>query len=122
MSGGVAQEGEPAPEPLAGGVANAGAVFRIGDEVQRPAGPHAERISSLLRHLQSAGFHGAPVQLRAADSQERLRYIPGDVATPPYPAWAQTDEALASVARLLRPFHVASQSFPPGASRNGATR
>jgi len=38
-------------------------------------------------------------------------YVAGDVALPPYPAWAQTDEALASTARLIRGLHDASVGF-----------
>ncbi len=45
------------------------------------------------------------------DGRERLRFISGDVAIPPYPDWAQTDEALASITRLMRRFHDASASF-----------
>jgi hypothetical protein len=36
------------------------------------------------------------------DGRERLEFIDGDVPVPPYPAWAQTDAALESVAVLLR--------------------
>ncbi len=45
--------------------------------------------------------------------EERLRFVEGDVAVPPYPAWVQTDAALASVARLLRRFHEASTIVSP---------
>src|SRR5262249_9647330 len=34
-------------------------------------------------------------------------------AIPPYPDWVQTDDALASMARLLAGFHTASRSFDP---------
>src|ERR687898_2736784 len=43
------------------------------------------------------------------DGRERLRFIEGEVAIPPYPTWAQSDEALASVATLLRTMHDASE-------------
>lgn len=43
------------------------------------------------------------------DSRVRLCFIPGDVAIPPYPDWAQTDNALASVAVLIRSLHDASE-------------
>ena len=45
------------------------------------------------------------------DGRERLEFIDGDVPVPPYPAWAQTDAELESVAVLLRRFHDASSSF-----------
>lgn len=43
------------------------------------------------------------------DGRERLRYVAGDVGIPPYPGWAQADEALASVAVLIRRLHDASE-------------
>jgi aminoglycoside phosphotransferase (APT) family kinase protein len=50
------------------------------------------------------------------DGRERLGFIEGDVPVPPFPAWAQADDALASVAALLRRFHDASRSFDPAGS------
>jgi len=47
------------------------------------------------------------------DGRERLSFVPGDVAVPPYPEWVQRDDALASVATLLRRFHDAAASFDP---------
>ncbi len=44
-----------------------------------------------------------------ADGRERLVFIEGDVAVPPFPAWVQTDDSLASVAILMRRFHDASR-------------
>lgn len=44
-----------------------------------------------------------------ADGRERLVFIEGDVAVPPFPAWVQTDDSLASVAFQLRRFHDASR-------------
>ena len=96
-------------EPLHGGVANAGAVVRSGDHVLRPSNPHSASIHSLLTQIRSHGFSGAsePVSIDP-DGRERLRYVPGDVPIPPYPAWAQSDDALASVASLIRGLHDAS--------------
>jgi aminoglycoside phosphotransferase (APT) family kinase protein len=93
-------------QPLTGGIANAGAVVRRGDLVLRPTGPHTATVQRFLAELRAAGFDGAP-QPRGMtdDGRERLGFIPGDVAVPPYPAWAQTDEALASIARLMRRLH-----------------
>ncbi len=77
---------------LAGGVANAGRVVRVGDHVLRPSNPSTGSIHSLLASLHAAGFDGAPVPLGvAADGRERLVFIEGDVALPPYPDWARTD-------------------------------
>jgi hypothetical protein len=102
------------PEVLAGGVANAGAVVRIGGEVLRPAPPAAGAIHALLRHVRAAGFDGVPEPLGLEpDGRERLTFVPGDVVAPPYPAWVQEDAALASIASLLRGFHDAQAGFEP---------
>ena len=99
-------------EILAGGVANSGAVRRIGDEVVRPSNPHSRSIHRFLSALAARGFAGASVPLGIDDDgQERLVFIEGDVAIPPYPQWVQTDEALASLATLMHRFHVASEGF-----------
>lgn len=96
-------------EFLQGGVANAGAVVRSGNHVLRPANQHSASIHRFLTRLRSRGFLGAsePVSIDP-DGRERLLYVPGDVPLPPYPPWAQTDSALASVALLIRGLHAAS--------------
>jgi hypothetical protein len=104
---------------LQGGVANAGAVVRDGDHVLRPASPHTPTIHAFLTFLREEGFEAAssPVGIDA-DGRERLVFIEGDVAFPPYPAWAQTDMALATAASLIRRLHDVSARFtpPPGAT------
>jgi thiamine kinase-like enzyme len=101
-------------EVLHGGVANAGAVTRSGVHVLRPSNEHTASIHRFLAWLPDAGFHEASVPVAVdPDGRERLGFIEGDVPVPPYPAWAQTDTALASVASLLRRFHDASRSFDP---------
>lgn len=100
--------------PLSGGVANAGAVVRVGDHVLRPASAHTASIHRFLRHLRDGGFDGAPEPVGVdPDGRERLRWVDGDVALPPYPAWVQRDEALCSIARLLRRMHDAAAGFDP---------
>src|SRR5215218_7701967 len=99
---------------MAGGVANAGAVTRDGDHVLRPSNPHTPTIHAFLRFLREEGFSGAsnPIGIDP-DGRERLEYIAGDVAVPPYPAWAQTDMALATAAALLRRLHDVSVRYVP---------
>jgi phosphotransferase family enzyme len=98
--------------PLAGGTANRGLVVRRGNTVRRPLRPTSVGTHTLLRHLEQVGFDGAP-RLLGVDTQNRevLTFIPGDAVTPPYPAWSLTDEALGSVARLLRRYHEAVAGF-----------
>jgi hypothetical protein len=106
----VQRRGDDEPEVLMGGVANAGAVLRIGDEVRRPVGPHVEPIHDHLLALRNAGFDGVPRPLGFDEQgRERLEFIAGDVAVPPYPAWVQADDALRSLGALMRRFHETSR-------------
>ena len=97
-------------ELLHGGVANAGAVVREGAHVLRPGNEHSVSILRFLSELEGAGFKAAPIPVGLEpDGRERLHYIPGDVAIPPFPGWVQADDALTSVAVLLRSLHDASE-------------
>lgn len=98
-------------EELSGGVTNAGAVFRRGDIVDRPAQPHAPAIHRFLGALAEHGFTGAPQPVGLADGREQLTFVAGDVAVSAYPAWSMTEPALASVGALLRRFHDASSAM-----------
>jgi hypothetical protein len=101
-------------EVLVGGVANAGSVVRVGDEVRRPTSAHTESIHEFLSALAANGFDGASVPLGIdALGRERLTFIEGDVAVPHYPRWAQTEEALGSLASLMARFHAASARIGP---------
>ena len=104
---------------LYGGVANAGAVVRQGQHVLRPSNPHTETIHAMLRCVNERGFTGASNPIGVdPDGRERMEFIPGDVAIPPFPAWVQTDHALASIAALIREYHEAVRGFvePPDAT------
>lgn len=62
-----------------------------------------------MRSLRDAGFEGAPLPAgMARDGRERFVFIEGEVPLPPYPQWARSDEALVSMAVLMRRFHQAS--------------
>ncbi len=100
--------------PLLGGTANRGKVVRVGDTVRRPQRPTSPATHALLVHLADIGFDGAP-RFLGVDAQDRevLTYIPGTAVTPPYPDWALTDDALVSVADLLREYHQAAERFDP---------
>ncbi len=96
-------------EILHGGVANADSVVRSGPHVLRPSNPHSGSIHRALTGLRDAGFDGAsnPVGIDP-DGRERLEFIAGAVPLPPYPDWARSDAALASVTQLLKGLHDAS--------------
>ncbi|MER7246256.1 phosphotransferase [Kribbella sp. NPDC000426] len=103
-----------AEQELAGGIANAGRVVRVGPHVLRPSSPHSSSIHAFLRAVKDAGFEGAPTAVGIdEDGRERLVFIEGDVPVAPYPEWSQSDTALASVARLLRGLHDAARKFDP---------
>src|ERR687888_1013747 len=97
---------------LSGGLTNAGLVTRVGDTVRRPRRDNSPSTWALFDHLERAGFDGAPRFLGLDDrGREILSFIPGEAVVEPYPAWALTDEALVSVAELLRRYHDAAASF-----------
>ena len=102
------------PEVLTGGTTTRGRVVRIGDTVRRPWRTTSPATIALLQHLADVGFPGAS-RFVGVDEQGRevLSYVAGTAVTPPYPAWALTDEALISVAQLLREYHQAVSSFDP---------
>jgi hypothetical protein len=100
-------------EALVGGKSNAGAVFRRGTLVDRPAPPHARTVHAHLLALRQHGFDAAPVPVRLTDDgREHLTFIPGDVALPPFPRWALTATALESLGKLLRRLHEAGAAVP----------
>lgn len=97
---------------LPGGFTNAGRVIRVGDTVRRPWRPTSPSTNALLNHLERVGFDGAPRFLGVDDhGREVLSFVPGQAAIEPLPSWALSDEALVSVAELLRRYHDAVASF-----------
>lgn len=99
-------------EPLPGGLGNGGRVVRVGATVRRPHGPHSSAIFELLAHLERRAFP-APLLVETAPGEDVFRWIDGEVAVPPYPAWSLSDDALASVGGLLRSYHDAVCEFRP---------
>ena len=97
-------------------------VVRVGRTVRRPVRPHTAAVHGLLRHLEAAGFDGAPRVLGIdAGNREVLTYLPGVVARRPRPAFATADATLAALARLQLRYHEAVAGFepPPGAWWDG---
>jgi hypothetical protein len=105
-------------QPLHGGLTNTGRTTRLGETVRRPLRPTSPATRALLDHLEHAGFEGAPRYLGVDErGREVVSYIHGRAVLPPYPAWALTDEALVSVAELMRGYHDAARSFDPRGHR-----
>jgi hypothetical protein len=103
----------PLPLSYPGGLPSR--VLRRGDSVLRPAAPWTPAVHALLRHLERAGFAGAPrVVGDGYDDQghEVLTFIEGTFAHPH--SWS--DEGIWQAGRLLRDLHDASEGFrlPPG--------
>ena len=79
----------------------------------RPTAPYWPATHALLDHLAAVGFDGAPRVLGSGPSTETLTYIAGRAAVPPLADDVLTDEALVSLAGLLRRYHRAAASFDP---------
>jgi hypothetical protein len=105
-------------EPLGGGMANPGAVFRRGDSVIRPAPPTWLALHRFLDGLRAEGFVGAPVPTGpVADGREELEFLPGEVPIDPDLDWVDDEPILSSVGTLLRRYHAAAGgvAFDPAA-------
>ncbi len=104
---------EDAEVPLLGGDMTEG-VVRVGRTVRRPVRPHTAAVHGLLRHLEAAGFDGAPRVLGIdAKVREVLTYLPGVVARRPLQAFVTADSTLAALARLQFRYHEAVAGFEP---------
>ena len=107
--------------PLGGGTHSE--AVRVGDTVRRRPGPWSAGVLDVLRHLERAGFDGAP-RARGFDDlgREVVTYVDGEVGArlPDVDAgplddaghWVWRDEVLVGLGRLLRRFHDAAASFP----------
>jgi hypothetical protein len=86
--------------------------------VRRPAGPWTPAVQALLKHLEDAGFDGAPAP-RGVDDAEReiVTVMPGETLGDvlPWPAWTHSDETLWQVAQWLREYHAVIADFRPPA-------
>lgn len=103
--------GEADEEELPRGDVTEG-VVRVGLTVRRPAQPQSAAVADYLQHLGRAGFGGAPRFLGQDQSgRDVVDFLPGEVAGDPPQPWAADDELLASVGRLLRALHDASEGY-----------
>jgi len=102
-------------EVLAGGVANPGAVVRVGTTVRRPRTPQSTSVQVFLQHLVDHGLAGVVPAPHGFDERDRevLDYLDGHIHLPPNTAWTAGDDLLVSVAELQRRVHVASRGFTP---------
>jgi hypothetical protein len=90
----------------------------IGDVVHKRASPWTPTVHAVLRHLEDAGFDGAPRALGFDDQgREMLTYLPGETIGDrvPWPGWASADSMLAQVGQWLRRVHDLTAGFSPPA-------
>jgi aminoglycoside phosphotransferase (APT) family kinase protein len=85
-------------------------------------GPWSGAVHEYLRHLESAGFAGAPRFLGTDGEREILTFIDGDVPADPQwqpgrgqwlPPYARSEAALTAAARLVRQLHEAARGYRP---------
>ena len=99
-------------EALRGGNISAG-VVRVRQTVRRPTGPWTPAVHSLLRHLELAGFQGAP-RVYGLDElgREVLEFVEGEVPWPHrHRGLLGGLDSMHRVGALLRSFHDAVASF-----------
>ena len=104
-------------EALTGG--NTTGAVLVGGVVHKPGSPWTATVHAVLRHLEEAGFDGAPRALGFDEQgREMLTYLPGETIGDrrPWPAWASADSMLVQVGRWLRRVHDLTAGFvaPPG--------
>lgn len=100
-----------------GGVPLAGGSFtepvRVGDTVYRRKGRWTVAVHCILRHLEGAGFEGAPRVIGIEGDQEVLAFIEGRPGVRPRPPALLQDCGLEGLGMLLRACHDAQRGFVP---------
>jgi len=100
-------------EPLLGG--NVTQPSRVGDHVHRETGPWTPTIHALLRHLERAGFPGAPRVVGFDElGREVLTYLHGESGSAGFPSALLHEHGLATFGAFIRALHDATRTFVPG--------
>ncbi|HVE91723.1 MAG TPA: aminoglycoside phosphotransferase family protein [Actinomycetota bacterium] len=87
---------------------------RVADTVRRPMGPWSPAVHSLLRHLETVRFEGAPRLLGVDDrGREVLEFLEGMVPSGLTPDPYGSTDSVRAVGDLLRRFHEAVATFEP---------
>ncbi|HSO02459.1 MAG TPA: phosphotransferase [Gaiellaceae bacterium] len=99
-------------EPLLGGLVSS--PVRIQGDVHREAGPWTPTVHALLRHLEFAGFEGAPRVVGFDEAgREVLTYVEGDAGSLQFPQALQHEHGVRALGRFIREFHDAVAGFVP---------
>jgi aminoglycoside phosphotransferase (APT) family kinase protein len=97
-------------------------ITRRGGQLLRPMGAWSGAVHEYLRHLESAGFAGAPRLLGIEGEREVLTFIDGEVPADPQwqpgrghwlPPYARSETALIAAAQLVRRLHEAARGYRP---------
>lgn len=88
----------------------------VGGQVRRPVGPHTPFVHDLLRHLEAAGFPGAPQVVGVEGDEEVLTYVEGHVPVEVEPDAIRpvvfSPAGVASAFALIRRYHDAVAGIP----------
>ncbi|MGH8875949.1 MAG: phosphotransferase enzyme family protein [Stackebrandtia sp.] len=97
-------------QPLSGGNV-AETVVRVGETVRKPATVATPSVDAALRHLEAAGFDGAPRSFGVDERQRHvLEFIPGTMADAMPP---MTEAELHRVGGVIRRLHDLLADFTP---------
>jgi aminoglycoside phosphotransferase (APT) family kinase protein len=101
-------------------------ITRRGGQLLRPLGPWSGAVHAYLRHLEAAGFAGAPRFLGIEGEREILTYLDGQVPADPQwqpgrghrlPTDVRSETALAAAGHLVRQLHEAARGYRPADTR-----
>ncbi len=73
---------------------------RVGESVRKPVQPSTPAVHAVLRHLEAAGFDGAPRSFGTDDEgRQVLSHLPGETVGDrrPWPAWVHRAAPLVQV-------------------------
>lgn len=86
--------------------------MRVGDTVRRPHQEQSWAVAAYLDHLAAVGFDAAPRFLGVDDrGRDVLTFLEGEVCGAEIVPRFRSDELLASVGRLVRRLHTASEGY-----------
>ena len=104
--------GDADGEALAGGSVSRPVLIQ--GNVHREAGPWTLAIHELLRHLEHAGFDGAPRVVGFDDrGREVLTYVAGEAGSLHLPPALVHEHGIRALGRFIRGFHDAVAAFVP---------
>jgi hypothetical protein len=87
---------------------------RIGETVRKPSGPWTPTVQAMLAHLRASGLGSVPQPLGTdGDGREMMSFLPGQVASRPWPPILKRLEGVRLLAAWLRDFHESISTFRP---------